>query len=131
MSTQKITHITIHTDGSCLPNPGFGAYAAIIQHWNKDQVVSSEEVSGTKSSTTTNNKMEMYAAYRSLRHVRNTLKNNLSLPITVFSDNKYVIEGMKSWLEVWKANGWRTASKSSVKNDKAWQQLDEVSTGLN
>ena len=36
------------------------------------------------------------------------------------------MQGMEEWLAGWKARGWKTASKSPVKNVDLWQQLDEL-----
>ena len=65
--------LIIHTDGSCIGNPGPGGWAAVIQHHSK-QV----ELSGPDNPTT-NNRMEMMAIIRALEWVK---KNKFSdLPI--------------------------------------------------
>lgn len=33
---------------------------------------------------------------------------------------------MTEWLAGWKARGWKTASKSPVKNDDLWKDLDAL-----
>ena len=48
--------VTLHTDGSCLRNPGPGGWAAVLQ-W-RDEL---RELSGAMPDTT-NNRMELQAA---------------------------------------------------------------------
>ena len=44
--------------------------------------------------------------------------------ITVVSDSKYVLNGIQSWLEGWKQNGWKNAKKQPVANQELWKRLD-------
>jgi hypothetical protein len=48
------THVVIHTDGSCIGNPGPGGWAAILQ-WGSHR----REISG-RFRETTNNRMELW-----------------------------------------------------------------------
>lgn len=104
--------VTIHTDGSCLSNPGPGGWAAILQ-WlgNERELTGSEAV-------TTNNRMELTAAIRALEAVKRPMM------IELHTDSRYVMNGVQDWMPRWKANGWKTASKKSVANQDLWQQLD-------
>ena len=45
-------------------------------------------------------------------------------PVKIYTDSKYVLEGMTKWLEGWKQRGWKTAAKKPVKNLELWQRLD-------
>ena len=36
--------------------------------------------------------------------------------ITLVTDSKYVKDGIQSWIQNWKKNGWKTAAKKPVKN---------------
>ena len=49
--------------------------------------------------------------------------------ITLNSDSKYVIDGMREWLSNWKKNGWKNASKKPVANKDLWQRLDLAAKG--
>ena len=104
--------VVIHTDGSCLSNPGPGGWAAILQ-WQKNE----RELNGSEPNTT-NNRMELMAAIMGL--------DTLTRPMTVelYTDSRYVMNGVQNWLPRWKANGWRTAAKKPVANQDLWQQLD-------
>ena len=47
--------------------------------------------------------------------------------ITLYTDSKYVMDGINEWLPNWKKNNWRTSNKKSqVKNVDLWQKLDEL-----
>ena len=67
---------------------------------------------------TTNNRMEMMAAISALETLREACE------ITLFTDSKYVLQGLTEWLPGWKARGWKTASKQPVKNQDLWERLD-------
>lgn len=130
MSTNEISHTTIHIGSSCLGNPGSGAYAANIEQWNKDKLTLSDKVTDTISDMTTSNQAELSAAIESLRYLRDNYTNSLSVPVILISNSNYLINNWNKWLEVWKNNGWKTTSKKEVKNPELWQQLDEASKGL-
>ena len=106
--------ITIYTDGACSGNPGPGGWAAILR-WNGQE----KEISGGEKPTT-NNRMELKAAIEGL----NALKAQSS--VVLYTDSRYVMEGLTKWLPRWKANGWKTANKKPVKNEDLWRMLDEA-----
>lgn len=107
-----MTKVEIYTDGACRGNPGPGGWAALL-------VCGSErkEVTGSEAATT-NNRMELSAAIGGL----NALKRRCA--VTLYTDSKYVLQGVTEWLPNWKARGWRTAAKEPVKNQDLWQLLD-------
>ena len=104
--------VTLHTDGSCLRNPGPGGWAAVLQ-W-RDEI---RELSGAVADST-NNRMELQAAIEGL----NALKRPMA--VDLHTDSKYVMQGVESWMPRWKLNGWRTAAKKPVLNQDLWQELD-------
>jgi ribonuclease HI len=107
-----MAEITITTDGACKGNPGPGGWAAILQ-WN-----GSEKLLVGAERLTTNNRMEMTAALRALEALKRPSE------VTLVTDSKYLLDGLTRWLPGWKRNGWRTASKSPVKNADLWMALD-------
>ena len=107
--------IKIYTDGSCLENPGNGGWAAII-FVNNEKVV----ISGNKKNTT-NNQMELMAAIEALK------KLPKGQEIQIFTDSKYVKQGITEWIKKWMQNNWKTSSKQKVKNVELWQELNEIS----
>lgn len=47
--------------------------------------------------------------------------------ITLYTDSRYVMDGITQWLPNWKKNNWRTSNKKSpVKNIDLWQELDSL-----
>ncbi|MDB3892187.1 ribonuclease HI [Alphaproteobacteria bacterium] len=107
-----MSKVVIHTDGSCLSNPGPGGWAAVLQ-WNGNMRELSAGVPDT-----TNNRMELLAAIEAL--------NALTRPMRVelHTDSKYVMNGVTDWMPRWKRNGWKTAAKKPVANQDLWQDLD-------
>ncbi|HVU64420.1 MAG TPA: ribonuclease HI [Phycisphaerales bacterium] len=111
-----LPHVLLFTDGACSGNPGPGGWAYILRH-----VASSKEreESGGEAMTT-NNRMELMAAIQGLSALTRRSK------VELWSDSKYVLDGLKEWLPGWKAKGWKTASKKPVKNQDLWQRLDAL-----
>ena len=106
--------VIIHTDGSCLSNPGPGGWAAIL-HWQGNE----RELTGSEPDTT-NNRMELMAAIMGLNAVTRPML------VDLHTDSRYVMNGVQDWMPRWKANGWKTAAKKPVANQDLWQQLDEA-----
>jgi len=111
MSDDKVT---IFTDGGCRGNPGPGGWGALMRFGNHEK-----EIYGYEEETT-NNRMELMAAIRSLE----ILSRDCSIVLT--TDSQYVRQGITEWMEGWKNRGWKTAAKKSVKNKDLWQRLDEA-----
>ena len=44
--------------------------------------------------------------------------------ITNYTDSKYVKDGITSWINKWKINGWKTENKKPVKNKTLWIKLN-------
>jgi|TARA_B110000091_G_C13486358_1_gene338336 ribonuclease HI len=105
--------ITIYTDGACSGNPGKGGWAAVIIEDKNEKTISGSEP------LTTNNRMELSA-------VINALKEVGSAELDIYTDSKYVKNGIESWIKNWKINGWMTAAKQPVKNKDLWLELDTL-----
>jgi len=112
--------ITIYTDGACSGNPGVGGWGVVIIEDNKNEFFLN---GGDKN--TTNNKMELTAAIKALK----TFEKKST--ITLITDSKYVKDGIQSWIQNWKKNGWKTAAKKPVKNKELWIELDDLITKHN
>lgn len=106
--------LKIYCDGGCRGNGkenNIGSYGAVLIYNGK-----TKEVSGAVKNTT-NNIMELTAAIEALIAVKK------DVPIEVFCDSAYVVNGMNSWVDNWIMNGWRTSKKKPVENKELWQQL--------
>ena len=106
--------VEIYTDGACRGNPGPGGWAALLIAG-----ATHKEVCGAEPQTT-NNRMELKAAIAGLR----ALKRRCA--VRLYTDSKYVMQGITVWLPNWKARGWRTAARQPVKNQDLWEQLDRA-----
>ena len=111
--------IKIYTDGSCLTNPGDGGWAAII---NIDGEI--KKISGSEKNTT-NNRMELMAPINALKYI------NSEDPIEIFTDSKYVKNGITEWINTWVINNWKTSKKEDVKNKDLWLELHKLDQSLN
>tara|TARA_Y100000816_G_C26001810_1_gene523490 strand:+ start:603 stop:1037 length:435 start_codon:yes stop_codon:yes gene_type:complete len=106
--------VIIYTDGACRGNPGPGGWGALIKFETTEK-----EIFGGQNNTT-NNQMELSAAIEGL----SILKEPCS--VELFTDSKYVMDGITQWIQNWKKNNWKTSAKKEVKNKELWQQLDRL-----
>jgi ribonuclease HI len=107
--------VTIHTDGACKGNPGKGGWGACLIYNDHRQ-----EISGGEADTT-NNRMELTAAIEALA------KLNKPCKVMLYTDSRYVMDGITKWLEGWQKNNWKTANRKDVKNQDLWRRLLEES----
>ena len=107
--------IIIYTDGSCLWNPWNGWWCALLKFNDKEKIIS-----GWKKQTT-NNQMELTALIKALEQ----LKTDKHL-VEIWTDSKYVLDGITKWIKNWRNNNWKTANKKDVKNKELWMQLDNL-----
>jgi len=106
--------VELHTDGSALGNPGKGGWGFIL-------IFGKHEKEGSGSvKHATNNQMELMAVIKGLEAIKEPCE------IKLFSDSKYVLDGLEKWIHGWKAKGWKTANRKDVKNKEMWMELDEM-----
>jgi len=132
--------IDIHTDGSCLGNPGPGGFAAIIHHNGKEIILSGGE------KETTNNRMEMTAIIESLKWLKtgSGLKPEelMKEKIVLYSDSNLLIstinlnwkkkankdlweilDGLRAWLPIkWIWVKGHASNKYNCKADEIAQK---------
>ena len=106
--------IVIYTDGACAGNPGKGGWAAIIIN-NQNKL----SISGSENNTT-NNRMELMAPIMALKKIKG------KSDITIYTDSKYVKDGITDWIKSWKLNNWKSSNKKPVKNKDLWVKLDNA-----
>jgi ribonuclease HI len=100
------------TDGACSGNPGPGGWGAILTYGGHEK-----ELCGGEAETT-NNRMELMAAIQALEAL------TAVCAVELHTDSQYLRNGITSWINRWKQNGWRTADRKAVKNAELWQRLD-------
>lgn len=106
--------LDIWTDGACKSNPGPGGWGVYMLYG-----AHSHELFGGEP-LTTNNRMELTAVIEALKAVKRPVKMRFHM------DSAYVKDGITKWIDGWKRNHWRTASKRPVKNDDLWKELDRL-----
>lgn len=107
--------IRLYSDGSSLGNPGPGGWGTILEY--KENI---KELSGGEKHTT-NNQMELKGVIEGLKALKEPCD------VEIISDSKYVVQAINSWLVSWVNKGWKTSSKSPVKNKELWEEYLDVS----
>ncbi|WP_239804443.1 ribonuclease HI [Croceicoccus hydrothermalis] len=106
-----MSDVEIFTDGACKGNPGPGGWGAILRKGDVEK-----EMSGGEADTT-NNRMEMTAAIRALSALKRSCR------VDLYTDSKYLIDGITKWVFGWQKKGWKTAAKKPVLNEDLWREL--------
>ena len=104
--------ILIYTDGACSGNPGPGGWGVLLIYNNTRKTISGGE------KDTTNNRMEVMAAVKALKELKFPCIGKL------YTDSKYLQQGVSQWMVKWKLNNWRGSGKTVIKNLDLWQVLD-------
>ena len=104
--------LKIYTDGACSGNPGKGGWAAIILIGKNQSSISGSE------NNTTNNRMELMAPIMALKKIK------IKSEIIIYTDSRYVKDGITEWIKKWKLNNWKSSNKKPVKNKDLWVKLD-------
>ncbi len=104
--------VSLYTDGACKGNPGVGGWGVLMRYGSHEKTLYGGELA------TTNNRMELTAVIEGLRALKRPCT------VDIYTDSKYVMQGMSEWISGWKARGWKTAGKQPVKNVDLWQALD-------
>ena len=102
----------MYTDGACRGNPGPGGWGVYLSYQGSKKTLKGFEPE------TTNNRMELMAAIKGLSALKKACK------IELYTDSKYVMQGINDWIVNWKKNNWKTAARKPVKNVDLWQKLD-------
>ena len=102
----------IYTDGACSGNPGKGGWAAIILDGKSQYNISGSE------NKTTNNRMELMAPIKALKKIKTESE------VIIYTDSRYVKDGITEWIKKWKLNNWKNSNKKKVKNKDLWIKLD-------
>ena len=102
--------ILVFTDGACRGNPGPGGWA-----WAIDD----ERYAAGHDSHTTNQRMEIMAAWQAVR--------SLDGPLEVRSDSTYVVNCFnQEWWKGWLTRGWRNSQRQPVANRDLWEPFIDL-----
>jgi len=103
--------VEIYADGACSGNPGPGGWGVVLRYRGSER-----ELSGGEAPTT-NNRMELMAAIQGLEALKRPV------PVDLYTDSRYVHDGITRFWRNWQLNGWKTADKKAVKNVDLWERL--------
>ena len=106
-----MSEVVIYTDGACSRNPGPGGWGVVLR-WNGTE----KELHGGEPQTT-NNRMELMAAIQALAAL------NRPSQVRLYTDSRYLLDGITKWITGWQRNGWRTSARQPVKNEDLWRRL--------
>ncbi|XP_054675228.1 ribonuclease H1 isoform X2 [Grus americana] len=113
----------VYTDGCCSGNGRNRARAGIGVYWGPGHPLNtSERLPGRQ----TNQRAEIHAACKAIEQAKS---QNIK-KLIIYTDSKFTINGITSWVDNWKTNGWRTSSGGSVINKEDFQRLDNLSKGI-
>ena len=109
--------VEIYTDGSCEPNPGPGGWGYVILENGYEDFT---DYGGAID--TTNNRMEIMAVIEAM--------NQFEYPVeaTIYSDSKYVVNGITSWVDGWERNNYKDGT---IKNRDLWMLISDHKTAHN
>ena len=113
----------LFSDGACRGNPGPGAWGAMGQDCRGRVLFQSNGV----NFSTTNNRMELEGAIVALEELERCLEQDgqsSSQSVFLFSDSKYVVDGIMRWVPGWKRRGWKKTDKRTPLNLDLWKRLD-------
>uniref|UniRef100_T1JJN0 ribonuclease H n=1 Tax=Strigamia maritima TaxID=126957 RepID=T1JJN0_STRMM len=114
----------VYTDGACEYNGGSGAKGGIGVYWGPGN---SKNVSEPLKGRQTNNRAEIRAAMRAVSQA----KENGLPDLTIKTDSEFLVKSQTKWMDNWQRNDWKTASGGPVKNRADFEELNDVSRGIN
>jgi len=108
----------VYSDGACRGNPGIGAYGFMVQN-DLGEVLFED---AAFYSHTTNNQMELLGAIEGIKWASTKGAHR----IFVYSDSRYLVDGINKWVSGWKKRGWKKSDKKEPENLSLWKQVDEL-----
>ncbi|NXY90338.1 RNH1 Ribonuclease, partial [Alcedo cyanopectus] len=127
VSKEKFSYMgdfaVVYTDGCCSGNGRNRARAGIGVYWGPGHPLNtSERLPGRQ----TNQRAEIHAACKAIEQAKS---QNIK-KLIIYTDSKFTINGITSWVDNWKTNGWRTSSGGSVINKEDFERLDNLSKDI-
>lgn len=111
--------VVVYTDGCCLANGKNSAKAGIGVYWGHNHPLNvGERLQGRQ----TNQRAEIQAACRALEQAK---EKNIK-KLVLYTDSKFTINGVTSWVKNWKLNGWRLKSGGQITNKEDFVKLDRL-----
>lgn len=102
--------VKLYTDGANSMKQRVGGWAFILYHPKSGKKI---QKYGYEFETT-NNRMELTAALKGLRLLKDRCK------VDLYTDSQYVSRGITEWMENWKINGWKRV------NADLWKEMYDL-----
>ncbi|XP_061478834.1 ribonuclease H1 isoform X2 [Rhineura floridana] len=116
-------YAVVYTDGCCSSNGRNNARAGTGVYWGPNHPLnSSERLPGRQ----TNQRAEIHAACKAIEQARS---QNIK-KLVIYTDSKFTIKGMTSWVQNWKDNDWKTCKGTEVINKEDFERLAKLSEGV-
>lgn len=110
----------IYFDGVCSNDlGGVGGWGALILEKTNNNKTETKIISGSCGFTTIN-QMKMLACINAIESLKQ-LSN-----IIIYTDSKYIFNGITKWVGHWKKNNWLTINGDVVKNKNLWIKIDNL-----
>lgn len=119
--------ITIATDGSCIGNPGPGAYGFYADLGSGNIIKRAIPMPAT-----TVGEMEVRALLEALFFVSEYIDEVQGIepvPVTIQCDSQYVVKGYNEWMAGWKQKGWKK-SKGTLAHVELWKLIDQAKADM-
>jgi len=94
-------------------NPGPAGWAAVIQH---DNAAPFERFGSCGKAT--NQFAELIAFIRAVEETA------IGAEVKVFTDSRYVVDGVNSWIKSWRKNGWKNTKGKPIANFDLWSRIN-------
>jgi ribonuclease HI len=113
--------IQIFTDGSSPTNryantpDSYGGWGVVLKYQDKEKHLWGGDTN------TSSNRMELQAVIEALKALQ--LYN---IPVTVYSDSSYVVDGINGWIYSWNAQGWQSKFGGGIINVDLWKQIYDL-----
>jgi len=117
----------IYTDGACQPNPGRGGWAFILFPENDPK---NKIVKQGNSLESTNNKMELQAILEGMQYFLDNIWTG-SEQLHIYSDSKYLVNGINDWVDGWSNRQWIKSDKKPVLNKEIWERILVLKNKIN
>ncbi len=125
-----MTIFTYYTDGAATMTQKNGKYLRQAGGWAFVLLKNDVEVSSQSGGCplTTNNEMELYAIYASIRDFLDNSNDGDTL--TICSDSAYCIGIYTQWANGWQKRGWRKSDGKPIQNLKivkaTWDLINQI-----
>lgn len=116
-------YVVVYTDGCCCSNGRQRARAGIGVYWGPGHPLN---VGIRLPGRQTNQRAEIHAACKAIAQAKAQNITKLAL----YTDSMFTINGITSWVQGWKENGWRTSAGKAVTNKEDFMELDRLVQGM-